>query len=90
MILFFAQRFVTYMAVLVLGKIGPIFVMGSLGIVYFVSIVYKYKENKKSGFLIFFSILLLIMALSFFINFENTGSEILDIRFANELANSTD
>ncbi|NLM19704.1 MAG: O-antigen ligase family protein [Clostridiaceae bacterium] len=65
MILFFAQRFITYLMVSSLGKIGPVFIMGILGLMYVVAVVYKYKQNKRLDFLIFFALFFLVITLSF-------------------------
>jgi hypothetical protein len=65
MILFFAQRFITYLAVSSLGKIGPVFIMGVLGLMYAAAVLYKYKQNKRLDFLIFFALLFLVITLSF-------------------------
>lgn len=65
MILFFAQRFITYIAVSLLGKIGPVFIIGIVGLMYVSAVMYKYKQNQRLDFLIFFSLIFLILTLSF-------------------------
>ncbi|HHU52613.1 MAG TPA: O-antigen ligase family protein [Clostridiaceae bacterium] len=65
MVFFFVQRCITYIAVSLLGKTGPVFIIGILGVIYIIAIIYKYKQNKRLDVLIFFSVILLVLTLSF-------------------------